>query len=476
MGGVIGFFWRGILILQMLTYQTLGVIIPEFLIGQTNHISALQYFPNFVLTKYNSSHISKFATDISARTLFQFSQPVSPHLAVIADGQVLADEDIQSRVTQELSSYATNGNGIALVETAGGVLSPAPSGIPQADLYRPLRLPVLLVGDYRLGGIATSISAFESLHLRGYDVGSVVLLEDDVYKNVDYLREYFDKRKIPTFGLPQPPEQAPSQEEDLKAMQKYYDTVGGSQPVQDILESFTAQHDQRISKLQLMPQQAHSSIWYPFTQHQGRTEKDIMVIDSAYGDDFSAVQSPKSDSSLALETSPESSPSLLQPAMDASASWWTQGLGHGNPSLSLAAAYAAGRYGHVMFASAINQPSLELAQLLLKEHKNPRLSKVYYTDNGSTGMEVGIKMGLRASCVRYGWDHHEQNVEVLGLKGSYHGDTMGVMDASEPSLFNDTIEWYEPRGCEYSLHSHTRANQRRRLIAEQIGLTSHSSN
>lgn len=137
--------------------------------------------------------------------------------------------------------------------------------------------------------------------------------------------------------------------------------------------------------------------------------------------------------------------------MDASASWWTQGLGHGNPDLSLAAAYAAGRYGHVMFASAINQPSLQLAQLLLIKHNNPRLAKVYYTDNGSTGMEVGIKMALRASCLMYGWDHRKEDIEVIGLKGSYHGDTMGVVDASEPGLYNNTIEWYKPRGCRFHL-------------------------
>jgi dethiobiotin synthetase/adenosylmethionine--8-amino-7-oxononanoate aminotransferase len=100
-----------------------------------------------------------------------------------------------------------------------------------------------------------------------------------------------------------------------------------------------------------------------------------------------------------------------------------------------------------MFASAINQPSIELAQLLLEGHQNPRLSKVYFTDNGSTGMEVAIKMALRASCQRYGWDHKKNDIEILGLRGSYHGDTMGVMDASEPSTYNTKVEWYRPRGC-----------------------------
>jgi dethiobiotin synthetase/adenosylmethionine--8-amino-7-oxononanoate aminotransferase len=224
-------------------------------------------------------------------------------------------------------------------------------------------------------------------------------------------------------------------------MQSYYDGVSQSSQLNEILSTFSTKHESRLAKLAAMPAEAHSAIWYPFTQHQGRTKNDILVIDSAYGDDFSAVVSKESSAGGA-------STSILEPAMDGSASWWTQGLGHGNPTLSLTAAYAAGRYGHVMFASAINEPSLALAKLLLEEHKNPRLAKVYYTDNGSTGMEVGIKMGLRAACIRYGWDHRNENIEVLGFRGSYHGDTMGVMDASEPSVYNDKVEWYKPRGRE----------------------------
>jgi dethiobiotin synthetase/adenosylmethionine--8-amino-7-oxononanoate aminotransferase len=74
------------------------------------------------------------------------------------------------------------------------------------------------------------------------------------------------------------------------------------------------------------------------------------------------------------------------------------------------------------------------------------LAKVYFTDSGSTGMEVAVKMALRASASRYGWNHSEKDIEILGLKGSYHGDTMGVMDCSEPSTYNEKVEWYSPKG------------------------------
>lgn len=131
---------------------------------------------------------------------------------------------------------------------------------------------------------------------------------------------------------------------------------------------------------------------------------------------------------------------------DGSASWWTQGLGHGNPALSLAAAYAAGRYGHVMFAEAVHEPALALAEMLITGMGNKRLKRVFYSDNGSTGVEVGVKMALGAARARYGWAG-EEKVGVIGLKGSYHGDTIGAMDCSEPGVFNEKVEWYEGKGA-----------------------------
>jgi len=54
-------------------------------------------------------------------------------------------------------------------------------------------------------------------------------------------------------------------------------------------------------------------------------------------------------------------------------------------------------------------------------------------------------MGLRAARVRYGWGT-DQKLGVLGLKGGYHGDTIGAMDMAEPCAFNEKVEWYEGKG------------------------------
>ncbi len=62
-------------------------------------------------------------------------------------------------------------------------------------------------------------------------------------------------------------------------------------------------------------------------------------------------------------------------------------------------------------------------------------------------MEVAIKMALTATCERYGYSEEDKSkLGVIGLKGSYHGDTIGAMDASEPSTYNEKVHWYKGRG------------------------------
>lgn len=227
-------------------------------------------------------------------------------------------------------------------------------------------------------------------------------------------------------------------------MLAYYEDSSINNEIDAFVDTFLESHDKRISDLRNMPKQATEAIWHPFMQHSERNENNIVAMESAYGDYFQTYT--KQNDTVASSTSDASpEPALLQPAFDASASWWTQGLGHGNPQLALTAAHAAGKYGHVMFAGAVHEPALTLAQTLVQRMGNPRLSKVFYTDNGSTGMEVAVKMALRAASKRHGWKP-EDGVEILGLIGSYHGDTMGTMDCSEPSIFNKKVEWYQGRG------------------------------
>ncbi|CEI42171.1 unnamed protein product [Fusarium venenatum] len=378
-----------------------------------------------------SSHIQKFAPSTNHETLFQYDIPCSPHIAAKVSGKPIPSDDaVLAKIHDSVSRYASEGPGWLFLETAGGVHSPGPSGTPQADLYTPLRAPVILVGDSKLGGISQTISAYESLRMRGHDVESILLFQDMKYGNYQYLKDYFSKQGgIPVDTVPEPPSRLPNIQQDTEQMKEYY--ASQTKNVAHVLEHLDKRGKQRRSRLESLSEKASKSIWYPFTQQKLVTADTISAIDSAHGDYFQVLN--------------KKSENLLQPAFDGSASWWSQGLGHANSRLTLAAAYAAGRYGHVMFAEAIHEPALALAEMMLQGSQNSRFTRVFYSDNGSTGCEVAVKMALRAARLRYGWGPND-NLQILGLKGSYHGDTIGAMDCAEPCVYNEKIEWYEGKG------------------------------
>lgn len=115
---------------------------------------------------------------------------------------------------------------------------------------------------------------------------------------------------------------------------------------------------------------------------------------------------------------------MRSPNIQSTALTPSQSHGHASEPLTLAAAEAAGRYGHVLFPSGTHEPALNLSEKLLETVGKGWASRVFFSDNGSTGMEVALKMALRAAGRRYGWKGVDgSEVGVIGLRGGYHGDT-----------------------------------------------------
>lgn len=303
-----------------------------------------------------------------------------------------------------------------------------------------MRLPTVLIAAPQLGGISTTLSAYESLRLRGFDIDAVLCTKEDYYENWRYLSAWFEKRGIHFATLEPPGPMLPDPAEDEQQMKDYYKKLTQNQEeIPGVVAYLQQAHARRLEALDAAPQEARDHFWWPFLQHQHiRSNSQVMNIDSAHKDHFETY---------ALEPTSPKSVSLLQPTMDGSASWWTQCLGHSNSELALAAAYAAGRYGHVIFPQSVYEPALNLAKRLVTTVGRGWASKVFFSDDGSTGMEVALKMALRAYSKRFDVKQEQRpELGVLGLKGSYHGDTIGAMDASEKSVYSKSVEWYKGRG------------------------------
>lgn len=406
-------------------------------------------------------HTQELASSIKTKNLYQYREPVSPHLARILAPDLdypKSNDHLLSKIQRHIQQCASSSAGSLYLETAGGVHSPSlHPPMTQLDSLRSLRLPTILVASPHLGGISTTISAYESLLLRGYTIEGVLGIRDNYYKNHEFLKDYFQERGIDFWSFLAPHVKGGlSLDEDRQKLLQWYESIeeglhdhNDSDRMADVVESLEARHENRLRELDGMPRRALDNIWWPFTQHgMVNKESDVMVIDSAKGDNFDAYYKAEA---IEPPASSAAERSLLNPLFDGSASWFTQAHTHAHPRLTLAAAEAAGRYGHVLFPSGAHAPALDLADKLLDTVGKGWAERVFYSDNGSTGIEVALKMALRAAGQRYGWEGvNGEEVGVIGLKGGYHGDTIGSMDAAEQGIYNTVVDWYKGRGFWFS--------------------------
>ncbi|KAM2039774.1 hypothetical protein ACFX1T_013182 [Malus domestica] len=375
-------------------------------------------------------------SELVCKTMYAWGDPVSPHLAAERESGAVEDSTLLELLQRclEIGFGKEKMDSFCVIETAGGVASPGPSGSLQCDLYRPFRLPAILVGDGRLGGISGTISAYESLKLRGYDVVAVVL-EDHGLVNEVPLGSYF-RNSLPVLVLPPIPQNL---SDDLV---EWYDDT---QNVFDsLMEIMLLAHSERIKRLHNMPKRAVDVFWWPFTQHTFVPEGDVTVIDSRCGENFSVFKARNDD--------------VMIQQFDACASWWTQGPDATlQTELARDMGYAAARFGHVMFPENVYEPALECAELLLEGVGKGWASRTYFSDNGSTAIEIALKMAFRKFSYDHGilLDHLKDNsaerhpeLVVLALRGSYHGDTLGAMEAQAPSSYTGFLQqpWYNGRG------------------------------
>ena len=154
-------------------------------------------------------------------------------------------------------------------------------------------------------------------------------------------------------------------------------------------------------------------IWHPYTQHA--TEQAPVVISHAHG---------------ATLVSDEG-----QEILDLVSSWWTCVHGHAHPELNAALAKQAGQMEHVMFGGFTHAPAIRLAEGLSAILPGS-LSRVFYSDNGSTSIEVALKLAYQY------WRNRGEDKRrlFLAFEGAYHGDTLGAMSVGRGCGFFSLFE------------------------------------
>jgi adenosylmethionine-8-amino-7-oxononanoate aminotransferase len=155
-----------------------------------------------------------------------------------------------------------------------------------------------------------------------------------------------------------------------------------------------------------------SPVWHPFTQHAVHGEIPTIVRNE--GAWLEAADGRK--------------------IFDAISSWWVVTHGHRYPPIMAAIRAQTELLDQIIFAGFTHPPAEELARRLVAITPSG-LDHVFFSDSGSTAVEVGLKMALGF------WLHSgEPRRHLLALEGAYHGDTIGGMSVGERGVFNEPYE------------------------------------
>lgn len=151
-----------------------------------------------------------------------------------------------------------------------------------------------------------------------------------------------------------------------------------------------------------------SPIWHPFTQHALFPKmRPIVGADGAWLTDADGAR-----------------------IFDAISSWWVVTHGHCHPRIIAAIREQAGKLDQVIFAGYTHEPAERFTEKLLKRVP-AELTRVFFSDSGSTSVEVALKMALGY------WRHAgDGRAGIAVMEHGYHGDTIGTMSAGERGVFN----------------------------------------
>jgi adenosylmethionine-8-amino-7-oxononanoate aminotransferase len=156
-------------------------------------------------------------------------------------------------------------------------------------------------------------------------------------------------------------------------------------------------------------------IWHPYTQHKNYPAPVPIVRGKG-----SVLYDERGNSYI-----------------DAISSWWVSIHGHAHPYIAEKIYEQAKRLEHVIFTGFTHEPAVQLAERLIAGLPG-EFAKVFYSDNGSTAVEVAIKMAIQY------WKNKEGRPrnKILAFRHAYHGDTFGAMSVSDRSVFTAAFREY----------------------------------
>lgn len=323
-------------------------------------------------------------------------EPLSPHLAFARAKTKITPHKIIDAVKGMAGRYD-----LVLIEGAGGLLVPLTPDYSVLDLVHDLNAEMVVVSRLGLGTINHTLLTIEQARSRGIDVKGVVF--SDVTGNAHGVPEQTNPPEIeklsgvPVLGI------IPR----LKTFTPAH-MLSQTQKRINIRPLLITDHVPLTAKLRSLDKEY---IWHPFTQMKDWNQKEPLIIGRGEG-------------SYLIDTDGRR-------YIDGVSSLWVNVHGHRRKEIDQAVKEQIDRISHSTFLGLSNVPAIKLAEHLITIVPKG-LTKVFYSDNGSTAVEIAIKMAYQY------WQNIGQTkkTEIVHLKNSYHGDTLGSVSVGGMDLFH----------------------------------------
>jgi adenosylmethionine-8-amino-7-oxononanoate aminotransferase len=330
----------------------------------------------------------------------RFTEPVAPPLAARREGKSVAPPEI---------IRAARPAGDLLIETFGGPFSPLTEDATQLALLRMLRGAGILVVSSALGAIGRTLQALAALAAEGVRPTEVVLLGPHDPYAIDVVCQH--RRGVSVTGLAPPAEW--TVEGIRTAALKQSDVLVNLQAMLSVCSPILGQTAWARVSPEALVERDRRRLWHPYTS---LLDPDPPLACVGAQDEFLHLMDGRQ-------------------VIDAISSWWTILHGHRYPPLMTALREASEQIDHVLFAGMTHPWAIELAQKLLLTLPWSG-GRVFYSDNGSTAVEVALKMAYQYWCHQ----GESQRTRFIGFEHGYHGDTFGAMAVSRDPVFFGRFE------------------------------------
>lgn len=322
-------------------------------------------------------------------------EPLSPHIAFERDGQKI----LPSRILKAYQTLSQK-HQLMLVEGAGGFLVPLTRKYWVADLARDLGLPVIIVARPGLGTINHTLLTVRAVQDYGLEVAGVIFCQQSQTKSG--VAELTNPDVIGALGgVP------------ILGTIPFFKKKDADKLVRRCCKSVSLPSLKDRAKINTAAWQDDDKryVWHPFTQMQDWLKDDPLVITRARG-------------SYLIDTDGKA-------YIDGVSSLWVNVHGHGHPLIDRAVKDQVNQLAHSTLLGLANTPSIALAKKLV-EITPEGLDKVFYSDSGSTAVEIAVKLAYQY------WQNQGQSrkTQILHMADSYHGDTLGSVSIGGIDLFH----------------------------------------